>query len=384
MARIPLGALTTLNLSTHLDPMFVELYTAYGGNFAHAPSITVGSGSGIALYWANGGSGLGSGSGFVAQRGGSSSAFFGDAGALLGSGEGADTVIYTFGANRQRFYTNGAERVRIDSAGLIGIGRTPVSEILEANRAIAVLGTLQSATGPKLALDHATTTGVSRILSFGHTTGAAGTFEFYQASSNNSVNRTALSINASGNVAPGSDNAQTMGSGALRWSVFYAGTGTINTSDAREKTEVTRLSAAEIDAAKALASEIGAFSFLSAIAAKGADARIHIGMTVQRAMSIMSERGLDPLRYAFICHDEWESNVAPAHVVAPILEMRETGLVGKDGLPILKQVEISPEVQVPAREIFPAGDRYGFRVDQLLLFIARGLEARLTALEQAA
>jgi hypothetical protein len=33
MARIPLGALTTLNTSTHLDPMFVDIYSGAFANF---------------------------------------------------------------------------------------------------------------------------------------------------------------------------------------------------------------------------------------------------------------------------------------------------------------------------------------------------------------
>ena len=138
-------------------------------------------------------------------------------------------------------------------------------------------------------------------------------------------------------LSPATDNARTLGKAALRWSVLYAGTGTINTSDAREKTTVRGLSSAEINAARALSAEIGAYQFLAAVAEKGADvARLHIGMTVQRAMQIMTEHGLDPLRYGFICYDSWE-----------------------------------------------CGDRYSFRPDELLMFVARGFEARLAALESA-
>lgn len=67
--------------------------------------------------------------------------------------------------------------------------------------------------------------------------------------------------------------------------VLYAGTGTINTSDANEKTAVSALTASEIAAAKSLANEIGSFQFLDSVEKKGADnARHHIGMTVQRAI----------------------------------------------------------------------------------------------------
>ncbi len=183
-----------------------------------------------------------------------------------------------------------------------------------------------------------------------------------------------LHITNGGVVRPGGDNTQTLGSAALRWSVVYAGTGTINTSDAREKTAVRGLSAQELAAAKDLAREIGAFQFLSAVAAKGAAAaRVHLGLTVQRAMQIMRSHGLDPCAYAFICHDVWPQTVRPAQT-----ELRPSGMLQADGSPLMVEVET-----VPAQTL-PAGDRFGFRVDELLLFVARGFEARLSALEAAA
>lgn len=48
-------------------------------------------------------------------------------------------------------------------------------------------------------------------------------------------------------------------------------------------------------------------------------------------------------------------------------------------------VEVEPErvlvLSEAWTEVLPAGDRYGFRYDQLALFLARGFEARLSALE---
>jgi hypothetical protein len=135
-------------------------------------------------------------------------------------------------------------------------------------------------------------------------------------------------------VVPRSDNDHTLGTAALRFSTVYAGTGTINTSDARLKTAVRKLTDNEIQAAKLISKEIGAYQFLASVAAKGDAARAHIGMTVQRAIQIMRECSLDPLAYGFICHDEWDG-----------------------------------------------GDSYGFRMDELLAFVAAGFEARLSALE---
>lgn len=138
--------------------------------------------------------------------------------------------------------------------------------------------------------------------------------------------------------SPATDNSYSIGTASLRASVVYAATGTINTSDAREKTQVSLLSVSELAAASELAKEIGSYKFISSVAGKGDSARLHIGMTVQRAIEVMISHGLDPFAYGFICHDSWGD---------------ENG----------------------------AHDMYGFRIDQLLMFIARGMEERIRLIE---
>lgn len=160
-------------------------------------------------------------------------------------------------------------------------------------------------------------------------------------------NRIAFSLDNSYNFVSGVDNAQSLGLPSYRWSVVYAATGSINTSDAREKTEVIPFTANEISAATAIAKEIGFYKFLSSISDKGNSARWHAGLTVQRAIEVMESHGLNPFEYSFICHDSWE--------------------------------------EVPASEWqagTPAGDRYSFRPDGLMMFIAKGLEARISAIEE--
>ena len=171
-----------------------------------------------------------------------------------------------------------------------------------------------------------------------------------------------ITTNTSGNIdLPGSlifasDNTYNLGSATYRAAVIYAGTGTINTSDGREKTAVTPLTSAEIEAAKDLAKEIGTYQFLAAVADKGNQARHHVGMTVQRAIEILTSHSLDPFAYGFICYDQWQDAF----------------------------VDHPAEGDKPAwrEQIQMAGDRYSFRPDELLLFIARGVEARLAAIEE--
>ncbi len=52
-------------------------------------------------------------------------------------------------------------------------------------------------------------------------------------------NTVKLAVRSSGATEPGADNAFTLGSAGARWSVVYAATGTINTSDARDKDVVS-------------------------------------------------------------------------------------------------------------------------------------------------
>ena len=147
---------------------------------------------------------------------------------------------------------------------------------------------------------------------------------------------------------PNTDDVVILGSATNRWSTVFAGTGTINTSDSRLKTEPKSLLQAEISAAKDLSKEIKSYKWLNAIENKGDDARLHIGLTVQRAIEIMESHSLNPMLYGFICYDKWDDKTA----------------------------ELDGEGNV-LTEAVEAGDRYGFRYSELSMFILAGLNARL-------
>lgn len=141
--------------------------------------------------------------------------------ACVHAGDGAS--VLTFGT-RQNAASNIVEALRIDSVRNVGIGRSPAGEILETNRALSVHGSLQSATGPKFALDYAAD--VSRMLAFGSTTGTTGSFAWYQASSNNSVNRTAMVLDNAGRLGvartPTTHIFEVSGTGAFGYVVDQA------------------------------------------------------------------------------------------------------------------------------------------------------------------
>ena len=180
--------------------------------------------------------------------------------------------------------------------------------------------------------------------------GAASSHQFL-------VNGTQVAqLSSAGSLQPATDNGPALGAAAFRWSVVYAGTGTINTSDARDKTWRDAPSDAELRAARRIVAELGFFQWNAAIGEKGADgARLHFGVRAQSVWALMADEGLiEPLaegttpssRYAFLCHDAWD----------------QTGGSGDEA----------------------AADRFGIRTDQLALFLIAAQEARLAALEAAA
>lgn len=180
----------------------------------------------------------------------------------------------------------------------------------------------------------------------------------FETCSSGSTTRTARwCVDHNGTLTPMNDNAYDIGWGSGRVRNIYAANGNINTSDARLKNDVRAMSDPETEAAKAIAKEIGFWTWKEQ--ADMNDVREHCGLTVQRAMEIMESFGLEPFKYGFICYDKWDEYTV----------ISEYGPANEDG------------TENPIYKTIPAGDRYSFRLEELNLFIAKGFEARLSALE---
>lgn len=143
----------------------------------------------------------------------------------------------------------------------------------------------------------------------------------------------------SGNFLPATDNVRSCGDATHRWTEIFAVSGTINTSDEREKTFLT-IEDAERAAALEIKANMRKFKFNDAIKLKGDSARIHYGVSAQQIGNIMQSHGLDPNAYGFFCHDTWEDQAAVINDNGETLE-----------------------------EAVVAGDKYGIRYDELLCFI---------------
>jgi hypothetical protein len=103
---------------------------------------------------------------------------------------------------------------------------------------------------------------------------------------------------ATGGFEPNADNAQPLGAASKRWSVVYAGSGTINTSDRNQKEEIEELSEAELRVAQACKGLVRKFKF------KGGT-RKHIGVIAQDVRDAFSAEGLDAHEYGLFCSDTW-------------------------------------------------------------------------------
>ena len=109
----------------------------------------------------------------------------------------------------------------------------------------------------------------------------------------------------SNSFRPYVDNGYSLGMSPLRWSVVYAGTGTIDTSDERLKQQITSDLSPEIRAWAKV--EFCKYKFNDAVEIKGDGARWHIGVIAQQVKEAFESEGLDPFKYGILCYDEWDA-----------------------------------------------------------------------------
>lgn len=105
---------------------------------------------------------------------------------------------------------------------------------------------------------------------------------------------------------PNPDNSLSLGASSFRWTVVYATTGTINTSDANEKTALIQAGPEAYRAVARAFSAAGMFKWRDAVEKKGDAARLHFGLTAQGVEQAFMDEGLDPARYALFCADTFE------------------------------------------------------------------------------
>jgi hypothetical protein len=146
-------------------------------------------------------------------------------------------------------------------------------------------------------------------------------------------------VNTAYIMRPMVDNTISSAEASLRWSVVYAGTGAINTSDEREKEDIADVDAAALRAVRKI--RIKQFRFRDAVTAKSDKARLHFGVIAQEVKAAFESEGLDPFAFGILCYDTWDD-----------------------------------QYDVDTGELIrTAGNRYGVRYDELLALKIAALES---------
>lgn len=114
-----------------------------------------------------------------------------------------------------------------------------------------------------------------------------------------------ITMDFAGNFFPQDDNLRSLGTAGKKWSVVYAGSGTINTSDRNQKQDIRDISSVEKSVASAIKPLIKSFRFKDSFEEKGDAARIHFGVMAQDVADAFHAEGLDPNRYGVFCSDTW-------------------------------------------------------------------------------
>jgi hypothetical protein len=108
------------------------------------------------------------------------------------------------------------------------------------------------------------------------------------------------SINiSSASLYPQTDGSMNLGFSAssFRFATVFATTGTINTSDEKQKQDIEELNEAELRVAQKAKTLMRKYRMISSVEEKGDDARIHVGIIAQDLEKAFADEGLDAGRY---------------------------------------------------------------------------------------
>ena len=154
-----------------------------------------------------------------------------------------------------------------------------------------------------------------------------------------------------------------LGDSGQRWSVVYAGTGTINTSDERLKQQISYDLAPELKAWAKV--NFCKYKFNDAVEIKGDGARWHFGVIAQEVKAAFESEGLDPFAYGILCYDEWDSE---EEVLDEVLH----DVLDDDGnvVDVVKTVVIVNNKR-------DSGNRYGVRYEEALILECAYLRSKI-------
>ena len=155
-----------------------------------------------------------------------------------------------------------------------------------------------------------------------------------------------------GHFAPTHDGTSYCGMSARRWKEIYAVTGSIITSDIREKQMISDIPESVFRAWGRV--DFRQFLFNDAVEKKGTSARLHVGIVAQQVKEAFEAEGLDATRYGILCYDEWSDEWESVEVIDnPVLD--------EDGNEV-----VPAQTHIERVQIQTAGNRYGIRYEEAL------------------
>jgi len=152
---------------------------------------------------------------------------------------------------------------------------------------------------------------------------------------------------SSQSLRPSTDNTRACGGVTRRWSEFWAGNGTIQTSDENHKEQIQDIDVRVLRAWGRV--KFQQYKMKDAVVAKGDEARWHFGVIAQRIKEAFELEMLDPFAYGLLCYNEWPET----------------------------QEKICEETGAVLEPYQAAGFRYSVRYDEALSLECAYLRARL-------
>lgn len=212
-----------------------------------------------------------------------------NAGGVIGF-SGSDGTVYGISGyrdnlgNRFSFYGSGNALIggRLDISGNFSSGVITCSGGINLNGVLSFTNISNFAMGYAGGADITTGTGVFDLM-FGGT----NTYRFF-----------------SNQVYPNTDNFIYLGNGSNRWFQVWAGLGTIQTSDEREKQDIRPLNQAEKAVAARLKGLLTMYRWKDQVEKEGDAAKLYAGIIAQRVEEAFTAEGLDPNDYAMWRKDE--------------------------------------------------------------------------------
>ena len=289
---------------------------------------------------------------------------------IVHSGD-TNTAIRFVDADTVSIETGGTERLRVISSGNVLVGTTDASPAEGTNAGIRLggNGTSQYSSAGDAGISINRTSDDGNVMRFHRngtvegeitaiTNSGGGAIMFGHDGTHLLFNHDSARVAPSGANGASSDNAITLGWSNRRFTQLYANSSSINTSDENEKQDIEVLNDAEKKVAVAVKSLIKKYRWKDAVAKKGDDARIHVGIIAQDLEDAFKAEGLDASRYGMFCSDTWWE--------------KEEKYTDDDGKEQTRLMDYHTEKEAP--EGATKKTRLGVRYNELLAFIISAIQ----------